>query len=126
MRSMSNHSGFTTVQNRNELAETVDRDSVDGRSEELHIRNFDVRRSYDLTVEVRDDQGLVFANRYHLTPGSVASELDRIPAGAYELTVKLDGRRDQTATCEIDDTPEKTALIEVGNGTVSVTEGLYQ
>lgn len=100
-------------------------DPVERQSEEIHIRNFDFRRAYDLTVEVRDEQGLVFANRYHLTPGRTVSELDRLPPGEYEVTVQLDGRREQTTQCEIDKTPAKTALIEVGNGTVSVTEGLY-
>lgn len=96
------------------------------RSEEIHIRNFDVDRAYDLTMEVRDSEGLVFANRYHLTPGKTVSELGRLPPGEYEVHVELDGRRQQTALCEIDGTPDRTALIEVGNGTVSVTEGLYR
>jgi len=100
--------------------------SVAQRSEEIHVRNFDVTRAYDLTVEVRDSRGLAFATRYYLTPGKTVSELGRLPPGEYEVHVELDGRREQTAVCEIDGTPVGTALIEVGNGTVSVTEGLYQ
>jgi len=100
--------------------------SVTRRSEEIHIRNFDVTRAYDLTIEVRDSQGLVFANRYYLEPGATVSELGRLPPGVYDVRVELDGRRSVTCRCEIDDTPDRTALIEVGNGTVSVTEGLYQ
>jgi len=100
--------------------------SVARRSEEIHIRNFDVNRAYDLTIEVRDSEGLVFANRYYLTPGKTVSELGQLPPGEYEVQAELDGRRQQTARCEIDGTPARTALIEVGNGTVSVTEGLYR
>jgi len=100
--------------------------SVARRSEEIHIRNFDVNQAYDLTITVRDSQGLVFANRYYLTPGKTVSELDRLPAGEYEVQVELDSCRQRTALCEIDETPARTALIEVGNGTVSVTEGLYR
>jgi len=111
---------FTTEKGRE-----ADR-SVARRSEEIHIRNFDVNRAYDLTIEVRDSEGLVFANRYHLTPGKTASELGRLPPGEYEVQVELDGRRRRTARCAIDGTPARTALIEVGNGTVSVTEGLYR
>ncbi|WP_267163430.1 hypothetical protein [Halovenus salina] len=96
------------------------------RSEEIHIRNFDLNQAYDLTIEVRDSRGLVFANRYYLTPGKIVSELGQLPAGEYEVQVELDGRRQQTTLCEIDETPERTALIEVGNGTVSATEGLYR
>lgn len=100
--------------------------SVARRSEEIHVRNFDVNRAYDLTIEVRDAHGLVFANRYSLTPGKTVSELGRLPPGSYDVRVELDGRRQRTTRCEIDGTPEGTALIEVGNGTVSVTEGLYR
>jgi hypothetical protein len=96
------------------------------RSEEIHVRNFDFQRGYDLRVEVRDDRGLAFANRYHLTPGKTVSEIDQLPPGEYEVRVELDGRRQRTIRCEIDGTPDRTALIEVGNGTVSVTEGLYR
>ncbi|SDJ93382.1 hypothetical protein SAMN05216226_11250 [Halovenus aranensis] len=96
------------------------------RSEELHLRNFDLNREYTLTVQVSDGDGLVFANRYYLTPGKTVSELGRIPPGEYEVRVELDGRRQQTATCEIDRTPRETALVEVGNGTVSLTQGLYR
>lgn len=100
--------------------------SVARRSEEIFIRNFDVDQAYDLTIEVHDSEGLAFANRYYLTPGKTASELDRLPPGEYELRVELDGRRQQTTTCTIDETPTGTALVEVGNGTLSVTEGLYR
>lgn len=105
---------------------TETRREVARRSEEIHIRNFDTSRSYDLTVEVRDSEGLAFASRYYLTPGKTVSELGQLPPDEYEVRVELDGRRQQTVRCEIDETPEGTALIEVGNGTVSVTEGLYQ
>jgi hypothetical protein len=93
--------------------------------EAIHVRNFDVMRSYDLTVQIRDSSGLVFANRYYLTPGKTASEFGRMDAGEYEVHVELDSRRIERARCEIDDTPDGTARIEVGNGTVSVSEGLY-
>ncbi|MFC7058322.1 hypothetical protein [Halovenus salina] len=57
---------------------TADR-RIARRSEELHLRNFDVSREHTLTVRVSDDDGLVFANRYYLTPGKTVSELGRIP-----------------------------------------------
>jgi hypothetical protein len=99
---------------------------TDNRSEEIHIRNFDVERTYDLTVTVQDTDGIVFANRYHLKPGTTVSELDRLAAGEYVVQVALDGRQQAVTECTVDETPENTALIEVGNGIVSVTEGLYR
>lgn len=107
------------------LDETADR-RVARRSEELHLRNFDLNREYTLTVRVTDRDGLVFANRYYLAPGKTVSELGRLQPGEYEVRVELDGRRQRTATCEIGETPDETALVEVGNGTVSLTQGLYR
>lgn len=100
-------------------------DPVTGRSEEIHIRNFDVSQSYHLTVSVSDGERTVLRNRYHLPPGKTESVLGRLPASEYEVRVTLDGLRQQTIRCAIDGTPRGTALIEVGNGTLSVSEGLY-
>jgi hypothetical protein len=94
-------------------------------SEEIHIRNFDVSRAYDLTIRVRDDDGLAFGRRYRLRPGKTESVLGRLPSGEYEVVAELDGRRRDEARCRVDPSPEGTALVEVGNGTVSVTQGLY-
>ncbi|MFC7073775.1 hypothetical protein ACFQJ7_07830 [Halovenus rubra] len=106
--------GSTEIQNR-----------VTRRSEEIHIRNFDVSRDYDLTIEVRDADSVVFSSRYHLTPGKTVSEFGQLSPGTYEVYVELDGHRQQTVRCEVDEWPDQTVLVEVGNGTVSVTEGLY-
>lgn len=113
------------VESTTDSSERETPSAVERRTEEIHIRNFDFSRTYDLTVEVYDADGLVFASRYYLTPGKTVSERGRLPPGEYEIRVELDGRRERRLHCEIDDTPDKTALVEIGNGTVSVTEGLY-
>lgn len=107
--------------------ETTPQDPTTGveQSEEIHVRNFDDDRSYDLTLSVRMDGESVLSNAYHLTPGRRISEIYQLPAGVYDVAVTTADGRTETATCEIGATPERTALIEVGNGTVSVTEGLY-
>lgn len=96
------------------------------RSEELHVRNFDVSRAYDLTVRIYGGQKLAFASRYHLTPGKTESETDRLRPGEYEVVAELDGRRQERARCRIGGTPDRTALVELGNGTVSITQGHYR
>jgi hypothetical protein len=93
------------------------------RSEDIFIRNFDTRRSYDLTVRIRDAEGIVFADQYYLTPGRTEHETDRLTAGEYEITVELDGRRREQRTCQVGSTVGNTVLVEVGNGIVSITEG---
>lgn len=94
-------------------------------SEEIHFRNFDVERAYDLTVRVRDGPDIVFADRYYLTPGKTVAVREEVPPGEYEVVVELDGHRRERAVCAVGPTAEETALVEVGNGTVSVTEGHY-
>jgi hypothetical protein len=96
------------------------------RCEDVHIRNFDIERVYDLTLKVRDEDGLSFANQYHLTPGKTVSELDRLPPGYYVVEATINDRRSDMTVCEIGLTPAKTVLVEIGNGTVSITEGLYK
>lgn len=93
-------------------------------SEEIHIRNFDTTQSYDLTLSVCMDDETVLSNTYHLTPGRRISEIYQLPPGVYDVEVTLDSRQRETARCEIGSAPERTALIEIGNGTVSVTQGL--
>lgn len=100
------------------------RTTTAARSEEIHIRNFDDTRSYDLTLTVRLDDESVLSNTYYLTPGRRISEIYRLPAGIYDVTAELDNRQRETARCEIGSTIRRTALVEVGNGIVSVTQGL--
>ena len=100
------------------------RTSVD--TEDVHLRNYDPFCEYDLTVTVTDEGGdLVFRRRYYFQPGEVESERDLLEPGTYEVSVELDNRRRETATCRVGPDPERTVHVELGNGTVSVTEGLY-
>jgi hypothetical protein len=94
-------------------------------SADLFVRNFDTTRTNHLTVRVRDDDGIVFASRYALTPGKTECEVGRLGPGEYDVIVELDSQRRERATCQIGPGPEKTILVEIGNGTVSVTQGLY-
>jgi hypothetical protein len=95
------------------------------RREDLHIRNLDLKRGYNLRVEVRDGES-VFTREYRLGPGERHSELDQLAPGTYTVVASLgDGRRRATR-CTINDRPARAALIEIGNGTVSVTDGLHR
>lgn len=95
------------------------------RTEEVHVRNFDPRRTYDLSLAVRDDEGVLLDETYTLPPGATRSELGVLPPGLYDVVVELgDGSR-ETARCAVGERAEHTVLVELGNGTASVTEGLY-
>lgn len=96
---------------------------VDG--EDIHIRNYDHQWGYDLTITAQDDDGeVVFEKRYYLPSGRTVSELDVLPSGEYEVVATLDNLKEETLRCRIDDGPEQSILIEIGNGAFSLTEGL--
>lgn len=94
-------------------------------SEDLHIRNYDYQWGYDLVVEAVDSDGeAVFEQRYYLQPGRIESELDAIPAGEYEIRAVLDDHEQTRMPVRIGPGLLRTAVIEVGNGALSLTQGL--
>ena len=96
------------------------------RSEDIHVRNHDVTERHSVELVVRDEYGSrVFQNRYYLAPGQAESECDALGSGSYVVEVYCDGVRRQQRECHIGDQPDQTALVELGNGLVSVTEGVY-
>lgn len=95
-------------------------------SEDIHVRNYDHQWGYDLSIKVTDaESDVVFVKRYYLPPGRVESELDALPSGEYEIEATLDNLKQATLTCRIDDDPEHSLVIEIGNGALSLTEGLF-
>jgi len=95
------------------------------RSEDLHVRSYAHEWAYDVAVEiVTPDGDVAFAADYYLQPGDADSEVDALPPGEYEIRATLDNDRRETATCRIGPEPDRTAVIEVGNGVLSLTEGL--
>lgn len=96
------------------------------QTEDLHVRNYDVRRTYDVAVSAESDSGTrEFERRYTLRPGQCRSLTGVLPDGTYDVTVALDPVSEETVACRIGPAPEATALVEVGNGVVSVSQGLY-
>ncbi|MEF8842613.1 MAG: hypothetical protein V5A62_13465 [Haloarculaceae archaeon] len=65
-------------------------------SEEVHLRNYDARETYT----------------------------DALPPGEHDVEVELDGLRLWAGHCRVGRRPEHTVLVEVGNGPVSITEGV--
>jgi len=95
-------------------------------SETVFLRNYDPYRAYDLELAVHDESGTeVFGGRYYFQPGQIESVRGALEPGEYEVTVVLDNRREKTVRCTVDEAPEHTIHVEVGNGIVSVTEGLF-
>lgn len=127
-RSRSQHEAASTSRprgrGRTDAAAITDRAPL---TEDLLVRSYDHRRAYDVDVEIRHEDGsLAFHERYYLQPGATVSVTDRLPGGCYQVRVTLDNRQERVLLSRIDDAPEHTAVVEVGNGAVSLTDGLLR
>jgi hypothetical protein len=84
-----------------------------------------------------DDSQYEYEATYELAPGAVTTEREIVPAGRYDVSVV--GAADpaggdesdrgtkpveEATTCNVGDKPPQTIVVEVGNGIVSVTEGI--
>lgn len=95
-------------------------------TEEILLRNYDHQWGYDIELDVLDANGnSVYEKQWYLPPGQVGTEMDALPSGEYEVRVTLDNHKQETLVCSIDATAGNTVVIEVGNGVMSVTEGLH-
>ena len=94
-------------------------------TEDVYVRSYAHMQAYDIELEIVTlDDEVIFKAEYSLPPGDVKSELDALAPGKYEVRVTLDNERRETVQCRIGSTPERTAVIEVGNGVLSLTQGL--
>ena len=92
-----------------------------GRIEDLRLRNYDGQFGYTVRVRAERDGEVVFAETYDLPPEATVSEVDAVDAGRYDLAVEMDGDTATLRDVRIDEWPEHTALVEVGNGVVSAS-----
>lgn len=96
-------------------------------TEDVLLRNHDFQWGYDVElVAERVADGTAFRKRYYLQPGATRRELGVLEPGEYAVRVRLDGDREGSGRCRIGDDPDATVLVELGNGAVSVHEGLYR
>jgi|APHM01.1.fsa_nt_gi hypothetical protein len=90
----------------------------------LVLRNYH-NDTHVLTVRFRDaDDETVFHRRYPLTGGVAVSVAARLERGVYRITARLDDGPTATSDCLVGSGPDETALVEIGNGIMSVAEGV--
>lgn len=92
--------------------------------EVLRARNYDVETSHTVWIHVVDDGEQRLETTRRLRPGETRTVAEAIPPGEYDIEVGIDGLRREVGRCRVGPDPERTALVEVGNGVVSVTEGV--
>jgi|GEM_PF-1562210 len=96
------------------------------RSEDIYVRNYDPTWGYDLKVTaLGSGDEPVFESRYYCQPGEGISVENVLAPAEYEVCVELDNRHEVRAECRVSSAPEHTIHVELGNGTVSLSEGLY-
>jgi hypothetical protein len=104
----------------------TDNSGPENSSEELFLRNYDHEWSYDIEIEVETPEGTdVIQRRYYLRPGHTESISNVLTDGEYVVRVRMDNSERTSRRCSIDESIEHTAVVEVGNGALSLTEGLH-
>ena len=90
----------------------------------VHVRSYDhdARHAVVVTVETLDGDE-VLSERHALAPGQSARTTGRLEPGRYVVRVRVDGVERRRRRCRLGPDPSDTAVVEVGNGAVSVTTG---
>jgi hypothetical protein len=91
----------------------------------LTIRNYDSQVDHQVTVRFYDaDDDIRFKGSYTLPPLDLVSVSQRLDRAVYRVEVEVEGETTVDAECLIGSGPNETALVEIGNGLLSVTEGV--
>lgn len=113
------NAGFTGTDSTNPRPTEAD-------TEDVLVRNYDFQWGYDVEVTALAGDGQrVHDERYYLQPGETRSEFGVFVPGEYDVRVVLDNRRTTTVRVEIAGAADGV-LVELGNGAVSVQDGLYE
>jgi hypothetical protein len=92
----------------------------------LVVRNYDGSEAHDVTVTFLDPDGdRAFARTVAVAPQETIAIQTRLDRAVYRVRARLDGEETDSDECLVGSGPDETALVETGNGTVSVAEGLF-
>lgn len=93
--------------------------------ESLVIRNSDSTDSHELYVQfVGPDGDTVFRQTFRIAPMETVAVTTRLDRTIYRVEASIRHGDTQSAECLIGSDPTETALVEIRNGTVSVSEGI--
>mgnify|MGYP006896939524 CR=1 FL=1 len=97
-------------------------DSRPPNSESAFVRNYDSAEARTVTVTVIDsDDETVVERSVTVSPSAASSLRFPLERGVYRVEVRLADGTDDSAMCPIGSDPEECAVVECGNGIVSVT-----
>lgn len=90
--------------------------------EAVRIRNYDHWQGHSVRVTVAPPDGEVsLVERHYLGPGETGELTGPLAPGEYDVRVWIDGVERAGRTCRLDATSAGTAVVELGNGVVSLT-----
>lgn len=109
---------------RGTVAAALAADPTSASVEVVHVRNYDHTSRHSAVVTLEDpESGDVVVDRHALAPGQAATTEARLEPGEYVLDISVDGIDRKRRTCSLGPAPADTAVVEIGNGAVSVTTG---
>ncbi|MFB6297946.1 MAG: hypothetical protein ABEH56_05450 [Salinirussus sp.] len=116
----------TTQERRRTTREEAPTETRQFVSEEsIVIRNYDGQQAHRVTVTMLDMDGQQsFEQTYDLDPREVVSVSTRLDRTVYRIEVETGTGRTASVDCLVGSGPDETALVELGNGLVSVSEGV--
>lgn len=92
--------------------------------EAVRLRNYDHWQGHSVRVAVSPPGGEpVIEERHFLAADRTARVAASVAPGEYEVAVRVDGVELARTTVALDATAAGTAVVELGNGVVSLTEG---
>jgi len=95
-------------------------------SESVTIRNYDATEAHTLAVTVTDPHDEVVVDRsVTVEPANTLSLQLPLERAVYQVGVTLDYGISDSIECLIGSNLEECAVIECGNGIISVTAGYY-
>ncbi|MFC7323558.1 hypothetical protein ACFQMF_03060 [Halorubrum rutilum] len=95
-------------------------------SESLSVRNYDAATVNTLSVRLVDSRDEVVVDRsVSVEPSETASVRLPVDRATYRVEATLDEDASDSAECLVGDTPEERAVVECGNGVVTVTAGRH-
>ncbi len=89
------------------------------------VRNYDGSEAHEIHVTFLGPDGdRAFARTFAVAPQETVAVRTRLDRAVYRVRARLDGDGTDSAECLVGSGPDETALVETGNGTVNVTEGI--
>jgi hypothetical protein len=92
----------------------------------LVVRNYDGAETHDLRVRFVDPYGETVLDRtVSVAPQETAAVGTRLERAVYCVEVRMENGASASAECLIGSGPGECAMVETGNGRVSVVEGAF-